>query len=310
MGGSHPWRIRKLDPLGREMISYPAWLLFQAPNAVLMRALWDRPPLDLGYTRLEPGDLWLETFYADRWYNVFEVRAPDGRLKGRYCNITRPARIAPGEIRAEDLALDLWVDPDGRTLVLDEEEFVRLPLAPEERGAARQALEGLLRAPLACWEEPRPEAVIGHLLRERGLTLAVAESCTGGLLSHRVTDVPGSSDYYLGSVTAYAGAVKERLLGVPRDILETRGAVSRETALAMARGVRHLMGADLALSTTGIAGPGGGTPARPVGLTYIGLAAPDGEWVEEHRWSGDRSANKAASASAALALLRWYLASH
>ncbi|MGB9775721.1 MAG: nicotinamide-nucleotide amidohydrolase family protein [Anaerolineae bacterium] len=305
---SDPWIIRKLDHQGREVISYPARLLFQTPNAVLMRAVWDRPPMDLEYGRLEPGDLWLETFYADRWYNVFEIRAPDGELKGRYCNITRPARIAPGEIRAEDLALDLWVDPDGRTRVLDEEEFACLPLTPEEQRTARQALEGLLRAPLACWEDPLPEAVIGHLLRERGLTLGAAESCTGGLLSHRITNVPGSSDYYLGSVTAYANTVKERLLGVPREILETRGAVSRETALAMARGARRLLGADLALAATGIAGPGGGTPQKPVGLTYLALSAPDGEWVEEHRWTGDRSANKAASASAALALLRWYLA--
>ncbi|MBC7225832.1 MAG: nicotinamide-nucleotide amidohydrolase family protein [Thermoflexales bacterium] len=206
------------------------------------------------------------------------------------------------------MALDLWVDPDGRTRVLDEEEFARLPLTSEEQRAARQALEGLLEGPLACWEDPLPEVVVGHLLRERGLTLAAAESCTGGLLSHRITNVPGSSDYYLGSVTAYANAVKERLLGVPRGVLETWGAVSRETALAMARGARRLLGADLALSVTGIAGPGGETPGKPVGLTYIALAASDGEWVEEHRWTGDRSANKAASASAALALLRWYLA--
>lgn len=305
---SDRWIVRKLDHRGQEVISYPARLLFQTPDALLMRALWDRPPMALEYVRLEPGDLWLETFYADRWYNVFEIRAPDGRLKGRYCNITRPARIRPGEIGAEDLALDLWVDPDGRTRLLDEDEFARLPLRPEEREAAWQALEGLLRAPLACWEDPPPEVVVGHFLRERGLTLAAAESCTGGLLSHRITDVPGSSDYYLGSVTAYANAVKEQLLGVPRDVLETRGAVSQETALAMARGARRLLGADLALSVTGIAGPGGGTPGKPVGLTYIALAAPDGEWVEEHRWTGDRSVNKAASASAALALLRWYLA--
>lgn len=308
MNRSDRWTIRKLDHRGREVISYPARLLFQTPDALLMRATWDRAPMDLEYVRLEPGDLWLETFYTDRWYNVFEIRAPDGRLKGRYCNITRPARIASGEIRAEDLALDLWVDPDGQVMVLDEEEFARLPLSPEERRAARQALEGLLRAPLACWEDPLPEVVIGHFLRERGRTLAAAESCTGGLLSHRITNVPGSSDYYLGSVTAYANTVKEQLLGVPRDVLETCGAVSRETALAMARGARRLLGADLALSVTGIAGPGGGTPSKPVGLTYIALAAPDGEWVEEHRWTGDRLANKAASASAALALLRWYLA--
>ncbi|MCS7179201.1 MAG: nicotinamide-nucleotide amidohydrolase family protein [Anaerolineae bacterium] len=301
------WTVQKRDSQGQEIIAYPAQLLYRTANAVLLRAIWDRPPMETAFGRLETGDLWLETFYTDRWYNVFEIRAPDGQLKGRYCNITRPARITPGTISADDLALDLWVDPDGRATVLDEEEFDRLPLTPEERTAARRALEGLLEAPLACWEDPLPEEVVGHFLRERRLALAVAESCTGGLLSHRITNVPGSSDYYRGSVTAYANEVKERVLGVPPAVLAAHGAVSPETARAMAQGVRRLLGADLALAITGIAGPGGGTPQKPVGLTIIALAAPDGEWVEAYRWSGDRLTNKATSASAALALLRWYL---
>lgn len=300
--------VYKLNHEGREVFSYPAAPIFRNPDAILLKAIWDRPPMDAGYVLLEPGDGWLETFYADRWYNVFEIRSADGRLKGRYCNITRPARISTDAVCAEDLALDVWIAPDGQTMVLDEEEFARISLPPHEQAAAAAALETILKDPLGCWQEPPLEAVVGHLLRERGLTLATAESCTGGLLGHRITEVPGSSDYYLGSVVAYANAVKADLLGVPREVLEAYGAVSRETALWMARGARRLFRVDLALSVTGIAGPGGGTPQKPVGLTFIALAAPDGEWVEEHRWRGDRSANKASSAAAALALLRWYLA--
>ncbi|MCX8066570.1 MAG: nicotinamide-nucleotide amidohydrolase family protein [Anaerolineae bacterium] len=300
--------VHKLDHEGREVFSYPATPIFRTPDAVLLKAIWDRPPIDAGYVVLELGDGWLETFYADRWYNVFEIRSADGRLKGRYCNITRPARIFTDAVYAEDLALDVWIAPDGQTMVLDEEEFARISLPPRERTAVEIALETILKDPLNFWQEPPLEVVVGHLLRERGLTLATAESCTGGLLGHRVTEIPGSSDYYLGSVVAYANAVKVDLLGVPPEVLEAHGAVSRETALWMARGARRLLGADLALSVTGIAGPGGGTLQKPVGLTFIALAAPDGEWVEEYHWRGDRSANKDASAAAALALLRWYLA--
>ncbi len=316
-----PVTVRKLDHTGREVFSYPARVVARAPHAVVLSARWTRPPMDLGYVRLEPDDRWLETFYADRWYNLFEIRSADGRLKGWYANVTRPARITDDEVCAEDLALDVWVDPDGRVTVLDEEEFAALPLDEAARAAAREALRvlvdgaGPLRMPPSPGI-PAPEAVVGELLRAQGLTLAVAESCTGGLVSHRITNVPGSSDYYLGSVTAYANPVKERVLGVPAEVLAAHGAVSQETALAMARGVRHLLGADVGLAVTGIAGPGGGTPQKPVGLVYIALAAPDGTWVEEHRWqwgqevregADERLANKAASAEAALALLRAYL---
>jgi PncC family amidohydrolase len=153
----------------------------------------------------------------------------------------------------------------------------------------------------------RSEQVIGQLLRARGLTLAVAESCTGGLVGHRITEVAGSSDYYRGGVVAYADEVKESLLGVPRRVLAEHGAVSAVTALAMAQGVRQALGADVGLAVTGIAGPGGGTPDKPVGLVYTALATPDGEWVEPHLWRGNRSVNKALSADAALGLLRRYL---
>jgi PncC family amidohydrolase len=149
---------------------------------------------------------------------------------------------------------------------------------------------------------------IGELLQERGLTLAVAESCTGGLLAGYITDIPGSSAYFEGGVIAYSYAVKEQVLGVPVGVLEQHGAVSPETAVAMARGVRELLQVDLALSVTGIAGPTGGTPEKPVGLVYIALASADGEECRKYLWTGDRWENREWSARAALEWLHEHLA--
>jgi PncC family amidohydrolase len=156
-------------------------------------------------------------------------------------------------------------------------------------------------------DENALEVVVGQLLTRRGLTLAVAESCTSGLVSHRITDVPGSSAYYQGSITAYSNEVKERVLHVRRDTLERYGAVSEQAAQEMAQGVRDVLRTDVGLAVTGIAGPDGGTPEKPVGLVYVALAAPDGAWVERYVWDGDRWENKARSAEAALDLLRRYL---
>ena len=151
------------------------------------------------------------------------------------------------------------------------------------------------------------EIQIGKLLQERGLKLVLAESCTGGLVGSRITDVPGSSEYFLGGVVAYAYDAKVDLLGVSWDTLNTKGAVSRETVLEMASGVRARMKADLAVSVSGIAGPGGGTAEKPVGTTWIGLAAEDGEWTKVYQFSEDREGNKALAAEAALNLLLDYL---
>lgn len=149
-----------------------------------------------------------------------------------------------------------------------------------------------------------PEARLGALLRERGATLGTAESCTGGLIASRITDVAGSSAYFLGGIVAYANEAKIALLGVPQATLVAHGAVSEPTAAAMARGAQERLGVDFALSVTGIAGPGGGTAEKPVGLTFIGLAGPDGLLrVVRHVWPGSRTENKAASVAAALHLL-------
>jgi PncC family amidohydrolase len=149
---------------------------------------------------------------------------------------------------------------------------------------------------------------IGELLQERGLTLAVAESCTGGLLASYITNIPGSSAYFEGGVIAYSYAVKERVLKVPAGVLERHGAVSPETATAMAEGVRRLLQTNLALATTGIAGPTGGTPEKPVGLVYIALASAHGQECRKYLWTGDRWENREWSVRAALELLHEHLA--
>ena len=123
------------------------------------------------------------------------------------------------------------------------------------------------------------EQVVVQQMTARGLTLATAESCTGGLMGKRITDVPGASACYLGGVVAYQNAVKENLLGVRHETLITKGAVSEETACQMAQGVRKALGADIGISTTGVAGPGGGTPEKPVGLIYVGISAGDKTWA-------------------------------
>jgi len=151
------------------------------------------------------------------------------------------------------------------------------------------------------------EVQVSELLRQRGLRLAVAESCTGGLVGHRITNIPGSSTYYVGSITAYAYEAKVRLLDVRWKTLEKYGAVSQETALEMAKGVRRALAADVGMAVTGIAGPGGGTPDKPVGLVWIGISAPGYDEAWSYDWKGDRLQIKEQSADQALQLLVDYL---
>jgi PncC family amidohydrolase len=146
----------------------------------------------------------------------------------------------------------------------------------------------------------KPEYQIGEKLNERNWKLATAESCTGGLIGHRITNVPGSSEYYLGGVIAYAYEAKEQALGVRHDTLLEFGAVSQETVLEMACGARNLFQADVAIAVSGIAGPGGGLPHKPVGTVWIGVCSPDNVWSKVFLFPGDREQVKAASAETAL----------
>lgn len=151
------------------------------------------------------------------------------------------------------------------------------------------------------------EAAVGRILVDRKQTIAIAESCTGGLITHRLTNVPGSSNYLVAGVIAYAYEAKVIALGVTWETLNRYGAVSEQTAVAMAKGVRERFGTTLGLSITGIAGPGGGMPGKPVGLTYIAIVTDSDELIERHVWQGDRVSNKEQSAQAALEMLGRHL---
>lgn len=144
---------------------------------------------------------------------------------------------------------------------------------------------------------------VGAVCRAEARTLATAESCTGGLVAHLITEVPGSSAYFLGGLVTYANGAKTSLADVPQAVLDAHGAVSAQVAVAMAEGARQRLGADVAVAVTGVAGPDGGSDAKPVGLTYVAVADTDGDDVRRHVWSADRAGNKRASAAAALSLV-------
>jgi len=157
------------------------------------------------------------------------------------------------------------------------------------------------------------EIEIARLIREyhdktgKLLTIGTVESATGGRIADRITNVPGSSDYFKGSVVAYSNEVKITMLGVKRATIEDYGAVSEKTALEMARGGRKLLDVDICVSDTGIAGPSGDTPEKPVGLFYLGLAARDENFSQKHTFPGNREENKRDAAEAALNMLKQYL---
>ena len=158
-------------------------------------------------------------------------------------------------------------------------------------------------APATTEELVRLAALVGRRLTDVGATLSTAESCTGGLVGHVLTEISGSSAWYVGGAVVYSDELKRHLVEVPEALIETHGAVSAEVAQAMAEGARHSFGTTLAISVTGIAGPTGGTATKPVGLAYVAVADGAGCTVQRHVWSGDRSANKRESAHAALRLL-------
>ena len=153
------------------------------------------------------------------------------------------------------------------------------------------------------------EHEVGALLRQKGLTLGLVESASGGLVSHRISNIPGSSDYFKGSVTAYSNEVKSKVVGVSEATIYQYGAVSPEVAEEMAAGGRKLLAADICLADTGIAGPGGSTPEKPVGLFYIGLSHGERTYSHKHTFHGDREQNKQSAAETALSWLKEYLIS-
>lgn len=151
------------------------------------------------------------------------------------------------------------------------------------------------------------ETIVGRLLNKNSFSLAVAESCSGGLIAQRLTDIPGSSDYFLGGVVSYANSLKTTYLGVSEKLLEQCGAVSREVAECMAQGIRQQSKADIGLAVTGIAGPGGGSADKPVGTVYIGISTTDGNWVSKFKFQGNRSEVRELTAQNGLDIIRKYL---
>lgn len=181
---------------------------------------------------------------------------------------------------------------------------------PESRARADELVAGLReRSGRHLFaEDDRPlAAMVLDLCREQGLTLATAESCTGGLVAARLTSVPGSSDVFVGGVVAYSNEVKAQELGVPEATLEQFGAVSEEAAEAMTAGARERLGADVAVSVTGVAGPGGGTPEKPVGLVFLHAHGPNGSLARRLDFPGDREAIRGRATAAALHLVRTLL---
>jgi nicotinamide-nucleotide amidase len=186
----------------------------------------------------------------------------------------------------------------------DFEIHVDLFVQPGADARADELEAGLASRHLFSREETGTAELVLSLLRERGLRLATAESCTGGLVAARLTDVPGASDVFVGSVIAYSNEVKAAELGVPEEVLRDHGAVSAETAAAMAEGARARLGVDVAVSVTGIAGPDGGTDEKPVGLVYLHASGPMGERRRRFDFPGDRATIRGRATVAALHLVR------
>ena len=215
----------------------------------------------------------------------------------------------PESAVAQALA-DAGGDGDGVEATICARAFeihVDLLVEPGSEGRADElagALRGKLERHLFSEDEREVAEIVLDLCRERGLTLAAAESCTGGLVSARLTAIAGSSDVFRGGVVAYANEVKESELGVPHDVLERHGAVSAEAAKAMAEGVRNRLGADVGVAVTGVAGPGGGSEEKPVGLVFVHAVGPEGEEARRTELPGDREMIRGRATAASLHLAR------
>jgi nicotinamide-nucleotide amidase len=256
-----------------------------------------------------PGELqrlWARALETVPVQRVLEAASrPDHRILRFFglpeSAVARVVERAGGEGEGVDITIcahDLEVQVD----------LIVRPGAEGHADALQRALaEELPRALFAGDERPVEELVL-DLARDQGLSIAAAESCTGGLVAARLTSIPGSSESFTGGIVAYDNRLKRDLLGVSDEILSRHGAVSGETAAAMAQGIRGAVGADVGVSVTGVAGPGGGTPEKPVGLVYLHASTPGAEEAMELHLPGDRAAVRRRAAASALHLLRRVLA--
>ena len=211
--------------------------------------------------------------------------------------------------------MDTWENPTAAPYAKEGECLVRITAMGKDKEEAFAMAEPAVREVRQVLGDvvygvdvDSLEQVVVQEMTARGLTLATAESCTGGLMGKRITDVPGASACYLGGVVSYQNEVKENLLGVRHETLITKGAVSEDTACQMAEGVRKALGADIGISTTGVAGPGGGTPEKPVGLIYVGISTKDKTWaVRILRPRQSRESLRRLASSTAFDLVRRHL---
>ena len=245
------------------------------------------------------------------WPNALETEPMRRLLQGAIPPGRRVLKLFGASESAVARALEeAGGDGDGVEATICARDFeIHVDLVVEPGAAARAdaleaALAGRLERFLFSRDGTTSEQLVLALCRERGLSLATAESCTGGMVAERLTSVPGSSDVFVGSVVAYANEVKERELGVPAALLAEHGAVSEEVAVAMARGARERLGADVAVAVTGIAGPGGGTAEKPVGLVHLAVVGRDGELSATTSYPGDRDGIRRRATVTALHLVR------
>jgi nicotinamide-nucleotide amidase len=252
-----------------------------------------------------PGELqrlWARALEAEPVRRLLERARPPGRRVLRFFGASESAvAIALEEAGGEGEGVE--------ATVCARDFEVHVDLVVDDGGEARaDALSAALRerlGPRLFAEDERPvEAIVLDLCRARGLSLGTAESCTGGLVAVRLTSVPGSSDVFRGAVVSYADEVKEHELGVPAELLRRHGAVSAEASRAMAAGVRERLAVDVGVAVTGVAGPGGGTPEKPVGLVYLHAAGPDGELAADFSLPADRETVRRRAAASALHLVR------
>jgi nicotinamide-nucleotide amidase len=272
-------------------------LVFRAPNGCIVVVL-PGPPAEL-------QRLWPNALASEPVRELLARTTPPDRRVLRLFGVSESAVARALE--------EAGGDGDGVEVTICAREFeIHVDLVVEAEAAARAgSLEAELGARLEQWVFSRDErSVEEHVLalaRARGVTIATAESCTGGLVAARLTRLPGSSESFLGGIVAYANAVKWAELDVPEALLAEHGAVSAEVAEAMAEGARRRLGADVAIAVTGVAGPGGGTEEKPVGLVHLHVSGPDGSRARTLDVPGDREQVRARATVTALHLLRQFL---
>jgi nicotinamide-nucleotide amidase len=286
-------RRQALLPLGATPVSpagaAPGFIIEQEDTVVVtlpgvpteLEPMWQATAADLVARGLFPGGEVLVT----RIYGVGELQVAPV--------VEAATAAAPAGLHTGITALD------GEITVA-----LRAHTASERRAADGVVAALVAELPVFSTDGRTVDALVAAELRARAHTLAVAESCTGGLLGGRVTALPGSSDYFVGGVISYANEVKASLLGVPQALLESQGAVSEPVAAAMASGARATTGATWGLAVTGVAGPEGGTTEKPVGLVYIACAGPAATRVERQRFAGNRESVRSQAVTAALHALR------